>query len=101
MLPNVNVLLVKVNVPDIVRFAPNVKLTNNELIVQAEQTAPLAVVQVPVPDKVSNVTVSADVGAEAPPAPPVVADQLVVVVASHVPEPPTQNLLATIIHSVL
>jgi hypothetical protein len=33
-------------------------------------------------------------GTEAPPAPPSLADQFVVEVASHVPEPPTQYLFA-------
>ena len=37
-----------------------------------------------------KITVSTDVGTEAPPAPPDEADQLVVVVRSHVPVPPTQ-----------
>jgi hypothetical protein len=51
-------------------------------------------VTVPPPDAASNVAVSAEPGTLAPPAPPVVADQCVVVVESHVPAPPTQNRLA-------
>lgn len=43
-----------------------------------------------VEDELSKITESAEVGTDAPPAPPEVADQLVVVVASHVPVPPTQ-----------
>ena len=45
-------------------------------------------------ERVSKVTVSEEVGTEAPPAPPEVADQFVVVEASQFPVPPTQNLLA-------
>jgi hypothetical protein len=42
----------------------------------------------------SNMATSAAVGTEAPDAPPLVADQFVVDVASHVPVPPTQYLFA-------
>ncbi len=41
-----------------------------------------------------NITSSAEVGAEAPPAPPDVADQFVVIPGAQVPEPPTQYLVA-------
>jgi hypothetical protein len=51
-------------------------------------------VTVPVPEFASKAAMSAAPGAEAPGAPPVVADQLAVLVVSHVPEPPTQNLFA-------
>jgi hypothetical protein len=88
-------------VPDIVRFAPNVKVKVEVLTVAIAQTAPLAVVQVPVPDAESNITVSAATGAEAPAAPPVVADQLVVLEASQVPLPPTQYLVAIYIPLVI
>ena len=54
-----------------------------------------ATVTVPPPDDASNVTVSPVVGTEAPPAPPVVADQCVVSDASSVPVPKTQNRFAT------
>lgn len=47
-------------------------------------------VQVPVPLFASNVTVSPKAGTLAPPAPPDEEAQFVVVVASHVPVPPTQ-----------
>ena len=40
------------------------------------------------------ITSSTIVGAEAPPAPPEVADQFVVLLVSQVPEPPTQYLVA-------
>ena len=53
-------------------------------------TAPDPTVTVPVPLLASKVAVSDEVGAEKLPAPPLVLDQLVVVLASHVPEPPTQ-----------
>ena len=42
-------------------------------------------------DSASNVTVSPDPGTDAPPAPPVVADQCVVSDASQVPLSPTQK----------
>lgn len=45
-------------------------------------------------DNESNVTVSAEVGTEKPPAPPDVSDQFVVVEASQFPVPPTQNRAA-------
>ena len=87
--PNVNVKL-----PNCVRFAPSVKLRVELFSVVVVQVAPAAVVQVPVPDAESNITVSAATGAEAPLAPPVVADQLAVLLASQVPVPPTQYLVA-------
>lgn len=55
------------------------------------------VVQVPVPDKESKNTPSIFVGAEAPGAPPEVADQLAVDVLSQVPVPPTQRHLLTFV----
>lgn len=45
-------------------------------------------------EDVSKMTLSADVGAEAPPDPPDDVDQFVVVEASHVPDHPTQYLFA-------
>jgi hypothetical protein len=45
---------------------------------------------VPTLELASKITSSAEVGAEAPPAPPLVVDQFVVVVVSHVPDPKTQ-----------
>jgi hypothetical protein len=54
---------------------------------------------VPVPDKELKNTLSAEVGADAPGAPPDVADQLAVELASHVPVPPTQNLSAIVFKS--
>jgi hypothetical protein len=47
-------------------------------------------VTVPPPEDASKVTVSEAPGTEEPPAPPVVADQCVVALLSHVPVPPTQ-----------
>jgi hypothetical protein len=64
------------------------------LCVVLNETAVLATVTVPVPELVSKVTVSAFVGAAVPPAPPDAVAQLVVVVASQVPAPPTQNFAA-------
>lgn len=51
----------------------------------------VSTVTVPPPEEPSNVTLSPLTGADAPPAPPVLADQCVVVVESHVPVPPTQK----------
>jgi hypothetical protein len=48
----------------------------------------------PVPELVSIITLSKTVGAEAPPPPPELEDQLVVVDVSQVPVPPTQYLRA-------
>lgn len=42
----------------------------------------------------SKVTVSEEPGTDAPLAPPEVADQFTVVIPSHIPVPPTQNLAA-------
>jgi hypothetical protein len=49
---------------------------------------------VPVFELASKKTSSTDVGADAPPAPPDVADQLVVLEFDQFPVPPTQNLFA-------
>ena len=92
--PRDNTPAVKVNKPDIVWLAPSVNPSVELFRVAMAQTDPLAVVQVPVPELLSKITVSAATGAEAPPAPPDVADQLVVLLASHVPVPPTQYLVA-------
>lgn len=83
-----------VKVLEIVRLAPSVRPRVALLRVTSVQIAPAAVVQVPVPERLSKVTVSAATGAEAPEAPPDVAAQLAVELASQVPVPPTQNLAA-------
>jgi hypothetical protein len=49
-----------------------------------------AVVTVTTPEFKSNIALSTDVGTDAPLAPPEVADQLAVLVVSHVAVPPTQ-----------
>jgi hypothetical protein len=54
------------------------------------------VVAVPPPEFPSNMAASATPGADAPEAPPDVADQFVVLALSHVPVPPTQNLFAIV-----
>jgi hypothetical protein len=64
--------------------------------VEVLQIDPVAVVTVPVPEFESNVTASDVVGADAPEAPPDVADQFAVLDAFHVPVPPTQNLEAIV-----
>lgn len=65
--------------------------------VKSWQTAVASVVTVcpERPELLSKNTSSTEVGALAPPEPPEVADQCVVVVESHVPAPPTQKRLAT------
>jgi hypothetical protein len=55
---------------------------------------PEEIVTVPPPELALKKTSSAVVGTDAPPAPPDVADQLVVEEAFHVPVPPTQYLFA-------
>jgi hypothetical protein len=63
-----------------------------------EHTAPVPMVTVYAVDgellALLKVTVSAEVGTPAPPAPPELDAQLVVVDASHVPDPPTQKYAA-------
>jgi hypothetical protein len=54
-------------------------------------------VTVPAPEFASKLATSAAPGADAPEAPPVVVDQLAVLVVSQVPEPPTQYLSAMLI----
>jgi hypothetical protein len=88
---------VNVNAPPNVNDAPRVNVTVEVLKVTDVATAPTAVVQVPVPELESKVTVSAATGAEAPDAPPEVEAQFAVLLASHVPVPPTQNLFAIIV----
>jgi hypothetical protein len=96
LLPRSNAPKVSVKRPEHVWSAPKTRFNVALLSVAAAQTDPLAVVQVPEPELASKKTASALVGAEAPDAPPVVADQLAVLEASQVPVPPTQNLLAMI-----
>lgn len=81
---------VSVNRPLIVWFAPNIRTRVELFNVATAQAEPVAVVQVPVPDKASNTTVSVDNGGPLPPAPPDDADQFAVLTASQVPVPPTQ-----------
>jgi hypothetical protein len=61
-------------------------------IVTSKQTAfvPIVTAYAVALDNVSKITLSADVGGPAPPEPPDVVLQLVVVVASQVPAPPRQ-----------
>jgi hypothetical protein len=95
-LPKLNVPKVKVNVPAIVWLAPKVNANVELFKVAVVQVEPLAVVQVPVPDRLSKITVSAATGAEAPLAPPDAVDQFVVLDEFQVPVPPTQYLVAII-----
>ena len=85
--------VVRVNRPVKVGEPVRESVMSDLFTVQVEVAAVAATVTMAaVPLLASNVTVSAVVGAEAPEAPPLVADQLVVELLSHVPEPPTQNL---------
>jgi len=97
--PSDKVPELSVNVLAIVRPAPKVSPSVLLVKVTVLATAPAAVVQVPVPELASKFTMSVDTGADAPDAPPEVADQLAVEEAFHVPEPPTQYLVATDQHS--
>jgi len=76
---------------------PFAKVTVPAVTVRSKQVNPLDNVTVYVPVRSKN-TESAAVGADAPLAPPGVADQLVVEVVLQVPEPPTQYLLAMFRH---
>jgi hypothetical protein len=87
---------VRIKLPVCVWLAPNCKTTFAVLKVQLMHVDPAAVTQVPVPELESKVAVSAVVGAEAPEAPPEVAAQLAVLLASQVPLPPTQKRAAIV-----
>lgn len=93
----VKVPVVSVNAPAKVQDPDRLKLMSDLLTVQEAHVAVAATVtNAAVPLFASNMAASALVGADAPAAPPDVADQLAVEVSSHVPVPPTQNLLAMI-----
>jgi hypothetical protein len=92
---SVTVPVVNVNAPVNAGEPERLRLMSLLLTVQVDVAAVAATVTVAaVPLLASNVTVSAVVGADAPAAPPDVADQFAVELLSHVPEPPTQNLAA-------
>jgi hypothetical protein len=71
---------------------PHERLPTKPVVLNDRQahTPPAPRLITPPPELPSIRTSSAEVGTEAPPAPPDVADQWVVVAASHVPVPPTQ-----------
>jgi hypothetical protein len=86
------VLPLTVRVPDNVTIFGEV-----EEVVKVAHTAEEQVIEyedAPGPLFALIITSSALVGTEAPPAPPEVADQFVVLVEFQVPEPPTQYLVA-------
>jgi hypothetical protein len=93
---NVSVPAVSVSVPvQSVGLPDNERLMSALLTVVTDDVAVAATVTIAaVPELASKVAVSALVGAEAPAAPPVVADQFAVELASQVPEPPTQKRFA-------
>jgi hypothetical protein len=74
-----------------VAFAAVERPTVEPVVSMDRHAVPLAIVHVPAPDEALRKTSSAFVGTDAPPAPPDVADQWVVVVVSQVPVPPTQK----------
>jgi hypothetical protein len=82
---------VKVNVLTIERFAPSVKPKVEVFKVTVEAVASPDVVQVPVPELESKVTVSAVVGFNTVGTPPEVIANCVLPVADQVPVPPTQK----------
>jgi hypothetical protein len=80
-------------VPEKLKVSPPVRL----FVKFANCTVPVTVIAIaPAPDALSKITLSTDVGTLAPPPPPVEADQFVVEVVFHVPEPPTQYLSAIV-----
>jgi hypothetical protein len=85
---------VNVTAPKAVGLAARTTLTPERVNDTARPAAVAATVHVPEPELALKNTLSADVGAEAPPAPPDVADQFAVLVLSQVPVPPTQYLSA-------
>lgn len=100
---HVNVYDCKLSVPDdnvkapvLVNAAPNCKsiIPPDDAVIAPQLGVVASVVTVPVPESELKVTVSAVVGTEAPPAPPVVEDQFVVLLELHVPVPPTQKRAA-------
>jgi hypothetical protein len=91
--------LPRVKSPEIlkVRLAPDGLMLHATLAVRLKQGLSEATeITGDAPLLASIITSSEAVGTEAPPAPPDVADQLVVEEASHVPFPPTQYLEAII-----
>jgi hypothetical protein len=85
---------VRTKVLVMVVLAPSARFKTLLFNVVSLAVAVAVVVHVPVPDNESKITSSTLIGAEAPAAPPEVADQLVVDALSHVPVPPTQYLVA-------
>ena len=100
LLLSVSTPVVSVTIPVMVGEPDRLRLRSALLIVQDEAVAVAAIVTVAaVPLFASKNTASEAVGAVANGTPPEVADQLSIEVASHVPEPPTQYLIATDQHS--
>jgi len=92
---SVTVPVVKVNVPVNVGAPDRLRLMSDLFTVQPEQAAVAATVTVAaVPLFASKTTKSTLVGTDANGIPPDVADQLRIEVPSHVPDPPTQYLVA-------
>lgn len=76
-------------------FVPNANVPVNPVMVSVWIVTLLSTVAVPAPDDALKVAVSAEPGTDAPDAPPVVADQLVVLLQFPVP-PATQKRAAMI-----
>jgi hypothetical protein len=81
-----------VKLPDIVIGLNPVMVPVNPVQLIERAPAPDPIVTVPAPDAALKNTSSAEVGTEAPPGPPDVADHLVPAVPSQLAVPPTQNL---------
>lgn len=96
---NVNVIPTdRVTLPDTVMPAVPVMVPVNPVqLMDFAPVLPVAMVTVFTPDAESKNTSSADVGTEAPPAPPDVVAHLVPAVPSQFAVPPTQYLSAKII----
>lgn len=92
--PIVSVPVVSENAPANVGEPDSWRSISTLLSVHAAQVAEAVTATVPVPDEALKNTLSAAVGADAPGTPPDVADQLRMLVLSHVPVPPTQYLSA-------
>ena len=85
-----------INDPKITILFPPVKVPVNPVKFKFKVVAPVPKLIVPPPLLLSKITVSEEVGTAAPPEPPEVVLQCVVVDASQVPVPPTQYLVGKI-----
>lgn len=81
----------RVTLPEtLIKADPAIVPVNPVQLIDRAVPPPVATVTVTVPDAALKNTASADVGTDAPPAPPEVADHLVPTVESQLAVPPTQ-----------